>query len=184
MALIAPPPLDDIDGELRAEYESGRAQYAHFDQLRRILVRVPAAFRAADGMYGLIMEQGLLDRAIKEAMFVTCAGVRQSRYGQAAHGRWLIEHTGMTELEVESLARGEELARHSAAERVLLAFARKIAAAPYRTVERDIEMLRDTGFDTPEIIEALTVVSLSGWMNGYADALGLEATDASERVGS
>ena len=179
MALIAPPNLDDIDNGLRAEYESGRARFDHFDLLRRVLVRVPAAFRAADGMYGLIMERGLLGREAKEAIFVSCAGVRHCSYGQAAHGAWLVEHAGWTVNEVESLARGEELARHSASERALLAFARKVAAAAYRTVERDIEMMREAGFATPEIVEALTVVSLSGWMNGYAEALGLEDTDVS-----
>lgn len=184
MALIAPPDLDQIDTRLRAEYESGRARFAHFDQLRRVLIRVPAAFRAADGMYGLIMEEGLLDRSIKEAIFVACSGVRRCRYGQAAHGAWLIEHTPMTEHEVESLARGEDLASHSASDRVLLAFSRKVAAAAYRTVERDIETLRDAGFDTPEIIETLTVVCLSGWMNGYAAALGLDDMDVREKAAS
>ena len=184
MALIAPPDLEGIDGELRAEYEASRTRFGHFDQLRRILVRAPAAFRAADGMYGLIMELGLLDRALKEAVFVTCAGVRDCRYGQAAHGRWLIEHAGMDALEVEALARGEDLSRHSAAEHALLAFARQVAAAAYRTVERDIETLRGAGFDTPEIVEALTVVGLSGWMNGYADALGLDDTDVPARAAS
>jgi uncharacterized peroxidase-related enzyme len=184
MSLIAPPDLDEIDAGLRAEYELGRGRFAHFDQLRRVLIRVPAAFRAADGMYGLIMERGLLDRAVKEAMFVTCAGVRQCRYGQAAHGTWLVEHVEMTNLEVESLARGEDLVRHTASCHVLLAFARKVAAAPYRTVDSDIEALREAGFDTPEIIEALTVVGLSGWMNGYADALGLDATDVSAKAAS
>ena len=184
MALIAPPDLQRIDSELRAEYEASRTRFHHFDELRRILVRAPAAFRAADGMYGLIMERGRLDRALKEAIFVTCAGVRHCRYGQAAHGSWLIEHAGLNDLAVESLARGEGLGGHSAAEHALLAFSRKVAAAAYRTVERDIETLRGAGFDTPEIVEALTVVGLSGWMNGYADALGLDDTDVSARAAS
>jgi alkylhydroperoxidase family enzyme len=45
-------------------------------------------------------------------------------------------------------------------------------------VEGDIESLRRAGFDERTIIEALTVVSLSGWMNGYALALGLDQNDA------
>jgi uncharacterized peroxidase-related enzyme len=182
VALIAAPDLEDVGGDLRAEYESGRNRFGHFDRLRRVLLRVPAAFRAADGMYGLIMEKGLLDRELKEAIFVACAAVRGCGYGLAAHGGWLIEHAQLSPANLESLARGEDLGRHSHSERALLAFARKVAAAPYRTVERDIETLRAAGLDTPEIVEALTVVSLSGWMNGYADALGLNETDAVEAV--
>jgi len=182
VALIAPPSLEEVDGELRAEYESGRVRFAHLDQLRRVLMRFPAAFRAADGMYFLIMERGRLDRELKEVIFVACSGVRECRYGLAAHGGWLIEHTGLAPSEVESLARGEDLTRQSESQRALLAFARKVAGAAYRTVEQDIETLRGAGFDTPTIVEALTVVSLSGWMNGYADALGLDAAEVVGKV--
>lgn len=184
VALIPPPDLDQVGREFRAEYEAGRERHSHFDELRMILLRFPAALRAADGMYDLIMERGLLDRYLKEAIFVTCSGVRGCGYALAAHGRWLTAHARMAPSEVEALGQGADLARHSESDRILLEFARKVAAAPYRTLERDVEALRTAGFDERTIVETLTVVSLSGWMNGYAAALGLDAGDVSSTIGS
>ena len=66
----------------------------------------------------------------------------------------------------------------SDSERVLLAVCRKVAAAAYRTVTADIDRLTEAGWGTQEIVEALTVVALSGWMNGIASAVGLDAGDA------
>ncbi|HVR32646.1 MAG TPA: carboxymuconolactone decarboxylase family protein [Acidimicrobiia bacterium] len=177
MVLITPPDLEEIDADVRADYETGRHEHRHFDALRRLLVRFPPALRAADGMYDLIMERGLLDRRLKEEIFVACSGVRGCGYAVAAHGGWLTANAGMTRAEVDGLAGGDPGGR-SDPDRVLLAFARKVTAAPYRTVATDIDTLREAGFDERTIVEALTVVALSGWMNGYAASLGLDAGDS------
>ena len=177
MPLIAAPDIDQIDHSLRDAYESGRSRHAHFDLLRRLLLRFPAASRAADGMYDLIMETGRLPRDLKEQLFVACSAVRECDYATTGHGRWLADHTEMTEAEVDSVVRGEDLPNYSAVERAVLAFGRKVAAAPYRTMGDDIGALRAAGLDESEIVEIMTVISLSGWMNGYAAALGLRAGD-------
>jgi alkylhydroperoxidase family enzyme len=100
----------------------------------------------------------------------------------AAHGAWLTANTERTQAEVDALAGGADPGDRSVSDRALLAFARKVAAAPYRTTERDIDTLRAAGFDERTIVEALTVVALSGWMNGYAASLGLEAGDSTGTV--
>lgn len=177
MLLIQPPELDSLEPAVRTVYETGKVSHAHFDELRKALTRFPPVLLAADGMYDLIVGQGRLDSHLKEAMIVACSAVRNCTYGVAAHSRRLISG-GSTPDEVQRLAQGEPLAIHSEADQALLSFARKVAAAPYKTVEGDIESLRRAGFDERTIIEALTVVSLSGWMNGYALALGLDQNDA------
>lgn len=177
MPLIAAPDIDRIEGSLRDSYESGRSRHAHFDVLRRLLLRFPAASRAADGMYDLIMETGRLPRELKEQLFVACSAVRECDYATTGHGHWLADHTEMTEAEVDSVVSGEDLPKHSEVERTVLAFGRKVAAAPYRTMADDIGALRGAGLDEAEIVEIMTVISLSGWMNGYSAAFGLRASD-------
>jgi len=177
MTLFAPPDLGEIDAELRLEYERGQEGHRHFDSLRKQLLRFPAAFRAADGMYDRIMEEGRLDRNLKEQIFVTCSGVRGCGYGAAAHGRWLTANTDITEDEIDALVRGDALPGADDHAKTVLAFSRKVAAAPYKTVPADIEALRTVGLDERDVVEVMTVISLSGWMNGYAQALGLRAHD-------
>lgn len=177
MSLIAPPDLDQIDPALRADYEAARERHIHFEALRRVLLRFPAASRAVDGMYDLIMERGRLPRELKEQIFLVCSAVRRCESATSGHGQWLREHTELSEADVDSLIRGENLTLHTEAERQVLAFGRKVAAAPYRTVSDDIAQLRAAGFDEPEIVEIMTVISLSGWMNGYAAAVGLTVDD-------
>jgi uncharacterized peroxidase-related enzyme len=174
--LVAPPDLDVIDPDLRADYEAGRARHAHFDSLRRLLLLFPPAIRAADGMYDLMMGPGVLSRSMKEQVFVACSAVRGCEYATLAHGDWLMEHTDLTRAEVDLLIRGDDLSRHNELERGVLAFSRKVSAAPYRTIPADIEALRSVGLEERGIVETLAVVSLSGWMNGYAQSLGLNTT--------
>lgn len=177
MSLIAPPDLDHIDPALHADYEAARERHIHFDALRRVLLRFSAASRAVDGMYDLIMERGQLLRELKEQIFLVCSAARGCEYATTGHGQWLREHTELSEADVDSLVRGEDLPLHTEVERQVLAFGRKVAAAPYRTVSDDIARLRAAGFDEPEIVEITTVISLSGWMNGYAEAFGLTDED-------
>ncbi len=173
MPLIAPPDLAVIDRDLRADYEAGRERHAHFDSLRQMLLLFPPASRAADGMYDLMMRPGVLSRIMKEQVFVASSAVRGCGYATAAHGKWLIENAELTQAEVDSLIRGEDLHRHDELERAVLSFSRKVAAAPYKTIPEDIETLRSVGLQERGIVEILAVVSLSGWMNGYAQSLGL-----------
>jgi uncharacterized peroxidase-related enzyme len=175
MALIPPPDLEDLPPEVRSQYEQHRQEHAHFDQLRLSLARFPAALRAADGMYRQIMNEGRLGRTLREQIFLVASGVRGCGYAESVHGGWLVANTGMTRADVGALRKSAPtIDRRGEA---LLGFARKVAAAPYKTVSADFDRLREAGWEIPDIVEALSVVSLSGWMNGYADALGLEAPD-------
>jgi uncharacterized protein YciW len=53
----------------------------------------------------------------------------------------------------------------SDAETCLLTWARKMATMPYKVVEEDRERLHGAGWRDQEIVEALTVVSLSAYMS-------------------
>jgi uncharacterized protein YciW len=50
-------------------------------------------------------------------------------------------------------------------ETCLLMWARKMATTPYKVVEKDMARLYSAGWHDQEIVEALTVVSLSAYMS-------------------
>jgi uncharacterized peroxidase-related enzyme len=178
MPHITAPDIGSRDADVRTLYERFRAEHAHFDELRAVLVRFPSALGAADEMYRRIMNDGHLGRVLREQVFVAASSVRGCRYAVAAHGAWLAGPGGIDGGDVAALQAGEDPASASAPERTLLDVSRKVAAAAYRTVAADVDRLEEAGWSRHEIVEALTVVALSGWMNGIASALGLDAGDA------
>lgn len=182
MVHITAPDIDSRDRLVRAQYERFRDEHSHIDPLRALLVRFPAALGAADEMYRRIMNEGHLGRVLREQIFVAASAVRKCHYAVAAHGDWLIGRGGMRRADVTALQEGADPASASVAERRLLEVCRKVAAAPYRTVPDDMDRLEEVGWSREAIVEALTVVALSGWMNGIAAAVGLGADDASPRA--
>jgi len=182
MPHITAADIGSWDDDVRARYERFRVEHAHFDELRAILVRFPSGLGAADDMYHRIMNEGHLGRVLREQIFVAASSVRGCRYAMAAHGAWLAGPGEIDDADVAALRAGEDPASASAAERTLLDVCRKVAAAAYRTVTADIDRLEEAGWGKPEIVEALTVVALSGWMNGIASAVGLDAGDAAMAV--
>jgi len=174
MALISRPDLDSIDPALRSDYESGPERHAHFDELRAtagsVPGRTPRRGRHVRGHH----EPRRAPQGTEGASLCGVLRCPPVRVRARRTRRWLTEHAGMAPSEVDALGRGEDLEYQSPAERALLAFARKVAATPFRTVASDVDALQTADCDELTIVEVLTVVSLSGWMNGYADALGLE----------
>ena len=182
MALISYPDLAAAAEDVRAQYDERRDEHAHFDELRRMLVRFPAALSAADGMYDRIMNEGHLGRTLREQIFLVTSDERGCSYAVAAHGRWLVTNTDMSGTDVEAIQGGEDLPAVSFRDRALLTYTRKVAAAPYKIVTADLDELHAVGWSESEIVEALSVVSLSGWMNSYANSLRLQ--DASDHTES
>ena len=173
MPHITAPDIGSMDDGVREQYERFRAEHIHFNDLRAVLVRFPSALGAVDEMYRQIMNEGHLGRVLREQVFVAASVVRGCGYAVAGHGEWLLGSGGLTPDAVAALEAGEDPTSASAPERILLDVCRKVAAAAYRTVAADIDRLEEAGWSRQEIVEALTVVALSGWMNGIANALNL-----------
>lgn len=182
MPHITAPHIGSRDESVRAQYERFRDEHAHIDDLRAVLVRFPAALGAADEMYRRIMNEGHLGRLLREQVFVAASVVRNCSYAVAAHGEWLSGPGGMDRADVAAMQGGDDPASATIPERALLEVCRKVAAAPYRTVRADIDHLEEAGWSREAIVEALTVVALSGWMNGIAGAVGLDGRDPAVRA--
>jgi alkylhydroperoxidase family enzyme len=99
--------------------------------------------QALDTQYDLMIGQGRLDRGLRELIFACAASARGDEY--LAHAM---------------AASGEG---RSDAETCLLMWVRKMATMPHKTVEEDMKRLHSAGWRDQEIVEALTVVSLSAY---------------------
>ena len=163
MPLMSPLPRDSTSAETAALLAAHADEHGHFAALREAFAYFPAALRALDNQYDLIIGQGRLDRGLRELVFACAASARGDDYLARAMAAQAAAHgfTG-TGAVLAMAASGEG---RSDAETCLLTWARKMATTPYKAVERDMERLHSAGWRDQEIVEALTVVSLSAYMS-------------------
>ena len=66
----------------------------------------------------------------------------------------------------------------SRADLALLNFAEKLTREPSSCRERDIHLLRESGWSDPAILDATLVISYFAFVNRIADGLGVELEEA------
>lgn len=173
MAYIAPPEPSALAAETRFQLAAFASEHGHFAALRAVAARFPAALTALDNQYRLIMGQGRLERWVRDAVFAACSAQRGNAYladalaGEArrhgADGDWL-----------RALRAGDPGFPAPCDEAgALVTFARKMALEPYKSVPGDIGALHAAGWANEDLVEVLTVVSLSAYMDTLTLALGL-----------
>jgi alkylhydroperoxidase family enzyme len=161
--LIAPPARDALSADTVQQLESRAGDHGHFDGVRQLFAYFPAALKALDNQYDLIIGQGRLDRGLRELIFASAASARGDVYLAHAMASVAAEDGfGDTTAALDSAASAKG---RSDGETRLLAWAQKMATTPYKSVEDDVEELHDAGWSDEEIVEALTVVSLSAYMS-------------------
>jgi len=156
-------PATGLQANGGSQFAAKADEHRHFDALRRMFALFPAALTALDNQYDLIIGQGTLDRSCRELIFACAASARGDLYLAEAMANQAALH-GLgdpeTALAIASTANGR-----SDAESRLLAWVQKMATTPYKSVEADAEQLHAAGWSDQEIVEALTVVSLSAYMS-------------------
>ena len=75
---------------------------------------------------------------------------------------------------MQAIAEGKlDEAELTPAELVLLEYVTKVTEAAYRTTEEDVQILRDHGWNEPQIAEAVYITALFAFFNRVADAFGI-----------
>ena len=75
---------------------------------------------------------------------------------------------------MQAIAEGKlDEAELTPAERVLLEYVTKVTEAAYRTTEEDVQILRDHGWNEPQIAEAVYITAMFAFFNRVADAFGI-----------
>lgn len=169
MPLITPLPPGSVPAETAAQLAAHADEHGHFEALREAFAYFPAALQALDNQYGLIIGQGRLDRGLRELIFACAASARGDGYLARAMAAQAAAHGFAGADAVLAMAASAE--GRSDAETCLLTWARKMATVPYKAVGEDVERLHSAGWGDQDIVEALTVVSLSGYMSVMSLAL-------------
>jgi hypothetical protein len=94
MTYIAPAALSELTPETRGQLAAFASAHGHFPALRAVVARFPAALRALDNQYSLIMGRGRLDRWVRDAVFAVCSAERGNGYLADALAREAVRHGG------------------------------------------------------------------------------------------
>lgn len=165
MTYIAPPAPSELTPETRGQLAAFAGAHGHFAALREVVARFPAALRALDNQYSLIMGRGRLDRWVRDAVFAVCSAERGNAYLADALAREAVRHGANADW-VKSLRTGEAaLPEPGDSVRELIRFSRKAALEPYKSVPGDVSSLHAAGWANEDLVEVLSVVSLSAYMD-------------------
>ena len=120
-----------------------------------------------------LMMQGKLSRKTKESIAVLVSKDNSCSYCVAAHTA-ALKSIGVTEEEIEIIENNIEESGFTEKERVLITFARKANKDPNKITDEEFTLLKQTGADETEIVEALGVIELFTAFNKFLDSLNVE----------
>jgi hypothetical protein len=165
MPYIAPPEPSALTPETRDQLAAFADEHAHFSELRAVVARFPAALGALDNQYRLIMGHGRLDRWLREVVFAACSAERGNAYLAGALAAEAGRH-GADNGQVQAiLARGPDAPGPDDPVGALVGFARKMALEPYKAVPGDVSALHAAGWANEDLVETLSVISLSAYLD-------------------
>gem|GEM_PF-6130669 len=141
-------------------------------ELRGIITHFSDGLGAFDQMYARMVGKGRLEPTLRLVILAAAARWRSDNYIASAMFAQAIQE-GLAKDKLAALIAEAEGPEPTSNEAVLLAFWRHVTAAAYKTVQSDIDNLRRHSWTNGHMVEAVTMVSLSGYMTVLAAAGGL-----------
>lgn len=170
---VSPDAEDERVCELLA---SDAETYGRPSLFARMLAHNPDVLEARQRYVARLVDDGTLDPALAELVYVAVAATNDCEYCVASHTEQLVEHVGLPRETVDAVVRGEDAAFDDR-EQAVLRFARATASDPKRVSESDVDALREQGFDEADVVELVAVVSAAVAANVVADALNVHPQD-------
>ncbi len=168
-------PALDVDAGSAEPDPSGAptlAAASDLAELRGVVGHFPDGLGALDQMYQRMVGRGRLEPTVRLVIVGASARWRSDGYVAGAMFRRAID-AGLEPDDLGRLIDEAEGPEPASPEAVLLRFCRKVTETAYKTVQSDIDALRAVGWTNGQIVEAVTMISLSGYMSVMAAAGGL-----------
>jgi uncharacterized peroxidase-related enzyme len=170
MTFIHTIPPEQADEAVQEMYRRQEAHFGYLPNYARAFSHRPEVMTAWAALLASIRRHVAPRRF--ELATLAAASVLGNSYCALAHGKalgqWLDDET------VATIARGGEPGGLDAAERELLAFARRVAGDASRVTGDDVARLRQTGLADAEIFDLVAVVAGRAFFTKVLDGLGVE----------
>jgi uncharacterized peroxidase-related enzyme len=162
------PDLDALPADLRERIEAVSEKTGFVPNVFLALARRPDEFRAFFAYYdALMLREGGLSKAEKEMIVVATSAANQCPYCVVAHGA-LLRLFSKDPLLGDGIAVNYRSADLERRQRAMLDAALKLATAPQRFGEQDIQTLLACGFSKEDVWDIGAITSLFALSNRMA----------------
>jgi alkylhydroperoxidase family enzyme len=165
MSYVTAPEASRLAPGTQVQLTAYAREHGHFSELRAVVARFPAALAALDNQYRLIMGSGRLDHWVRDAVFAACSAERGNAYLASALAGQAVRHGADPGLANGLVTRDAASPGPDGPVGALITFARKMALEPYKSVPGDVSSLRAAGWDNQDLVEILSVISLSAYLD-------------------
>jgi len=160
---------------------------AVYDQLRSGMGKVPGVMKAlspwpevlemyANRVTVIMFSDTLLTRSVKEMIAALVSKINSCDYCLTYHKSYLVT-AGISSVDAEAIVGDYSTAPITDAEKKLLTYVEKVTLHAYKTIDGDVEGLKECGWSDNQILEATLVVGLFCDINRWVDALGFRYED-------
>jgi uncharacterized peroxidase-related enzyme len=176
MALIDYVSPEDAEGRARELLEGYREEHGESALFNEALANHPSVLDARFEYGTRLLEEGTVDRDLKEFVFVVVSSANECSYCLGDHRNEFVERFGGDETELDHVEAGEfdELGERK---RAVARFADQVASDPKRVGDDHLDALRDIGYDESEVVELLVTATLAVSANAIVDALSIHPVD-------
>ena len=171
------PELADLPDDVRHRILSVQERAGFVPNVFLALAHRPAEFRAFFAWHDALMEKETgLSKAEREMVVVATSALNHCLYCVVAHGA-LLRVYSKRPLLADQLATSWRKADLSARERLIVAFAVKMAEASHEVEEADFARLREAGLDDEAIWDIGAVTALFAASNRMANLTAMRPND-------
>jgi uncharacterized peroxidase-related enzyme len=158
--------MDPADNEFLAQLEKKSGKPNHFF---RTMANRPEVLKTFVPLYGAIVGPGLIERRLKELIYLSVSFANECAYCSAAHTA-SARKAGISENDLAAL-RTEQDPPFSAPERAAIQYARELT----RTADaQDTRDKLNEHFSSEQIVEITLVVSMANFTNRFNNGLELK----------
>lgn len=170
MAFIDTLDPEQASAEVQAMYERQRRHFGFLPNYARVFSHRPEVMASWAGLLASIRRH--VEPRRFELVTLAAATALGNSYCALAHGRALA---GLTDAATaQAIAEAREATLLSAAERVMVAFARQVARDAASVSQADIDRLRGHGLTDAEIFDIVAVAAARAFFTKVLDGLGAE----------
>jgi uncharacterized peroxidase-related enzyme len=160
--------------ELKPLYEEVKAGWDFLPNFWQAQGRRPDLLRVEKDLYANVFTKGALPQAVKEQIGLVVAGINTSSYCIAIHME-ILRRLGIEKPLARKLATDWEHAPVEPKVMELFRFTAKLTRHPGEITRKDVEVLREAGWDDEAIYETVLTAATMGLFNRVSLGLGLVA---------
>ena len=176
MSFIQTIPPEQATGEVLAMYQRQQAHFGYLPNYARAFSHRPEVMASWAALLATIRRH--VEPRRFELVTLAAAQALGNTYCSLAHGKVLAELLGMED--TKAIVAGGEGSTLTAAERAMMALARKVARDARSVCQDDVDRLLAQGFTDEEVFDIVAVAAARAFFTKVLDGLGTEA-DATYR---